>query len=343
MTNSLSSGATDVAENLISAIDALMLLNAESDLGIAVDDLKGLCAKVKSAREGFPFVLEEITSQHVDRLGSVLLGPVFTSQKYPWPMDEDGTPMAPLCQINTAQLPRQLDGVDGLVQVWLAESMDGRAGTFVRVIPSVEANEKLIAPVIEHDSGIDALLPDAAEWLTSFHSDVKPTKNEFISQEALKLGQPSADALADANWDEWIRLAEIYGDTYGDDVVMCMQITGFGQGRIYCDITEDQHQAVVHLGKLKTKLAKKSAEENKTLIALLSSTVDAYKSWVSFCGELEYPSLYGTFHQIQYDAAGCDEPFLCFESIGQREWGDGGNAQVFYGQEKGFTFNWSCT
>jgi len=343
MINSLNSIASDAAENLVSVIDALLLSAAESDLGIDVDDLKALCAKVKSARMGFPFVLEKKVAQHVDRLGSVLLGPVFTSEAYPWPMDEDNTPMAPLCQIDTTQMPRQLEGVDGLVQVWLAESIDGRAGAFVRVIPSVEVNENLIAPVIEHDSGIGALLPDAAEWLTAFHSEVKPSKNQFISQEAIKLGQPSADALADANWDEWIRLAEIYGDTYGDDVVMCMQITGFGEGRIYCDITDDQHQAMAHLGKLKTKLVKKSADDDKTLITLISEAVDAYKSWVALCGELEYPSLFGTFQQIQYEAAGCDEPFICFESIGLREWGDGGNAQVFYGLNKGFTFNWSCT
>lgn len=343
MTHLSSARAIVVANNLVSAIEALLLEAAERDLDIETDGLEGLCAKVKSARIGFPFVLEEMASQHVDRLGSVLLGPIFTSQAHPWPMDEDGNLMAPLCQINTANMPLQLEGVQGLVQVWLAESIDGRAGAFVRVIPSVDAKADLMTPVIEHDSGIDVLLPDAAEWLMEFHSEVKPSKNQFISQEALKLGQPNADALADADWDEWIRLAEIYGDTYGDDVVMCMQITGFGEGRIYCDMTPDQQGAIVKLGKSMKKLEKKGSDEDKPLIALMGTAADAYKRWVELCGELEYPSLFGTFQQIQYEATDCPEPFICFESIGLREWGDGGNAQVFYDQLKGFTFDWSCT
>ncbi|PQA81927.1 hypothetical protein C5F52_18125 [Limnohabitans sp. TS-CS-82] len=332
-----------VANKLHSAIDVLLIAASERDLDINTDDLKGLCTKLKTARVGFPFVFEEMASQHINRLGSVLLGPIFTSQTHPWPVDEDSNPMAPLCQINTTDIPRQLVGVRGVVQVWMAQSGGVHGDVLIRVIAPDEFNIDLLTPVIESEADIEVLLPEAVEWLREFHANAKPTKAQFITEAAIKLGQPNADALAEVDWDEWCRLADIYGDTYGDDVVMCMQITGFGDGRLYCDMSKDQQQAMEHLERLKKKLEKKSLNDDKTLIDLLGEAITVYKEFLGVCGELAYPALFGTFQQIQYEAGGCDEPFICFESIGLREWGDGGNAQVFYSQDRGFTFDWSCT
>jgi hypothetical protein len=149
--------------------------------------------------------------------------------------------------------------------------------------------------------------------------------------------------LADADWDEWIRLAEIYGDTYGDDVVVCFQITGFAEGRVYCTTTIDQNNAVAKLEKLKQKLMGKTSSEDVAISVLLGEVCSAHQAWLDCCGDDEYPCLFGTFHQIQYAAEERNLPLICFESIGLREWGDGGNAQVFYSKEQGFSFDWSCS
>ncbi|PUE08778.1 hypothetical protein B9Z51_07495 [Limnohabitans sp. T6-5] len=343
MNHFLSGKTLDTANKLLATLDQLLSVATDKYSAIEEHELRGLCSRVKSARSGFPFVMEEVPCQKVDRLGSVLLGPVFTSQPYPWPMDDNAEPMAPLCQLDTALFPVQMDAVEGLVQVWLSQSGDQQGEALVRVIPSAEADASLLTPVIPYESDIEVLLPDAAEWLRDFHSELKPSKNQFITEAALKLGHASADALEDTDWDEWIRLAEIYGDTYGDDVVMCSQITGFAESRIYCTTTLDQQNAVAKLEKLKKKLLEKSTPEDAAVIALLHDVCSAYEAWRDCCGKDEYPCFLGTFHHIQYAADDRDPPLLCFESIGLREWGDGGNAQVFYSKEKGFSFDWSCS
>ncbi len=328
------------ADRLVAAIDEL--LAAATEIALPGDDLRFLCARVKSERTGYPFVLEERPAQEVNRLGSVLLGPVFTSKAHPWPLDAVGSPMAPLCQLNMAHVPTAVEGLDGLVQVWLAPSGSASVPALIRVVPVADADAASMNPVIEHNELIDALLPEAAEWLRDFHSGSKPSKNEYITAAAVKLGYTNADELSDADWDEWVRVAEEYGDKYGDDVVPCLQITGFEEGRVYCDITEDQKSAVAELEKLRKKLEKNRGTGDETLVRLLTNVCSAYKNWGDLLGEKTYPCLLGTFQEIQYRAADRDEPFVCFEAIGLREWGDGGNAQVFYSKESGFSFDWSC-
>lgn len=343
MNKSLNGSALDAAHKLLAAIDELPSALSEKYSAIEEHELQGLCSRVKSARMGFPFVMEEVPCQKIDRLGSVLLGPVFTSKAHPWPVDDAAEPMAPLCQLNTAFFPQDVEGVQGLVQVWLSQSGGEQGEALIRVVPSAEADASLLTPVIPYESEIEVLLPDAAEWLRDFHSEPKPSKTQFITEAALKLGHANADVLADADWDEWIRLAEIYGDTYGDDVVMCSQITGFAEGRIYCTTTLDQQNSVAKLEKLKKKLLGKSTPEDAAVITLLDNVCSAYEAWRDCCGKDEYPCFLGTFHHIQYAADDRDPALLCFESIGLRDWGDGGNAQVFYSKEKGFSFDWSCS
>lgn len=332
-----------LAKKLVDSIEELLSVDSGKNQLIVEHELRGLCSSVKSARTGFPLLLEERPSQEVNRLASVLLGPVFTSTNHPWPVDENASPMAPLCQLNTQHLPRKIAGVEGLIQVWLAQEGSSRGDALVRVIPLAEVEATLMAPVITHDEVITVLLPEAVDWLREFHSEAKPSKNKYISAAAVKLGYASADELSDSDWDEWARLADEYGDKYGDDVVVCWQITGFEDVRLYCNITLDHKGAIADLGNLKMKLEKKKADSDAQLISLLEKVGDAYKAWADVCGEKVYPSLFGTFDGIQYSGEDRDEPIICFESIGLREWGDGGNAQVFSGKEKGFYFDWSCS
>lgn len=342
MSSHLTESASQAAIKLVDAIDALLVATSETKLPIPSDDLENLRARVQSARQGFPLQWEQRASQEIDRLGSVLLGPVFTSQAHPWPKDTSGQPMAPLCQLNSTQFPKPIEGIDGLVQVWLSQADGGHDSPLIRLIPPSEVDLALLTPVIGHDEDFDVLLPEAADWVKTHHEEPKPTKNQFITAGAVKFGHSSARELEEADWDEWLRLAEEYGDTYGDDVVRCYQITAYEQAGIYCDITLDQKSAMASLEKLHQKLGKKGDVSDVEIVRLLASTCSAYQNWVCQLGNQSYPCLLGTFQEIQYRAADKVAPLICFEAIGMREWGDGGNAQVFYSKEEGFSFEWSC-
>lgn len=174
MENLLSNEASLSAKNLLAALDSLLSYMSENDTPIDEDELKSLCVHVKSAHNGFPLLLEECPAQQINRLGSVLLGPVYTSNDHPWPMDGDGCPMAPLCQLETDKFPQQLEGIDGLVQVWLAQTGGAHGHSLVRVIPAAEADPAALNPVIVYESDIDVLLPEAAAWLKDIHAAVKP-------------------------------------------------------------------------------------------------------------------------------------------------------------------------
>jgi hypothetical protein len=338
----LSKEESQAASNLLTALERLLAFASENDLPTSTDDLEFLMARVKGARTGFPLIQEERPAQQIDRLGSVLLGPVFTSDAHPWPLDGEGNPMAPLCQMNTAQFPIKMDGLEGLVQVWLASTGGAHGDSLIRGIPATDVNAAGMTPVIAHDGDIDVLVPDAVSWIKDMHVEAKPSKKQFLDERAAKLGHASADALADADWDAWCQLADEYGDLYGEDVVPCYQITGFGKPRVYCDVTEDQKSTLANLENYRKKLEKKTGSEADPLIPLLEELGNAYETWREVCGDQEYPCLLGTFQEIQYRALDKSTPFLCFESIGDRDCWGGGNAQVFYSKALGFEFDWSC-
>ena len=342
MQDAMSSSAAMTANELVAAIEDL-LSHAPDVSSRHEDELQGLRSAVKSARTGFPLVLEERPAQQVNRLGSVLLGPVFTSQNHPWPVDGESRPMAPLCQLNTQEFPRPIEGVEGLLQVWLTPSGGASGDTFIRVIPFAAAKASEMTPVITHEHRIETLLSDAADWLLDVHLPPKPSRKQYITEAAIKEGFATADELSDANWDEWCRLAEEYGDKFGDDVEPCWQISGFDDGRVYCDISIDQKKVISNLDKLRARLEISNKPTDVSVIQLLARLGNAYSEWTLVCGENTYPCLFGTFDAIQYSATERDEPVICFESVGSRDWGDGGNAQVFYSQETGFYFDWSCT
>ena len=339
----LSNEESKAASRFLAALERLVSFASENDTQLGTDDLEFLINRVKTARTGFPLLQEERTAQQIDRLGSVLLGPVYTSNAYPWPFDSEGSPMAPLCQLNTAQFPVQMDTVEGLVQVWLASTGVAHGDSLIRVIPTAEVDAAEMTPVIVHDGNIEVLVADAAAWIPDMHIDAKPSRKQFLDERAAKLGFADADEQSEANWDAWCELSDEYSETYGEDLVPCLQITGFGEPRVYCDITEDQKVALANLEKLRSKREKKTGSTGDALTPLLDEVCQAYKDWTKVCGYQEYPCLFGTFQEIQYRALDCDIPFLCFESIGSRAcWGDGGNAQVFYSKEGGFDFDWSC-
>lgn len=339
----LSNEVSNAASRFLKALEDLVTFASENEAQVGTDELEFLIARVKAARTGFPLLLDERPAKQIDRLGSVLLGPVYTSNAHPWPLDGEGEPMAPLCQMNTAQLPVKMDGIEGLIQVWMASTGGAHGDTLIRVIPAAEVSAAQMTAVIVHEGDMDVLVADAAAWIPDMHIDNKPSRTQFLNECAAKLGYASADEMSEANWDVWCQHAEEYGDKYGEDLVSCFQVTGFGEPRVYCDVTEDQKSALAKLDSLRKKLDKQSGSVGDALAPMLAEVANAYKDWKKVCGEQEYPCLFGTFQEIQYRALDRDKPFLCFESIGSRDcWGDGGNAQVFYSKEGGFEFDWSC-
>jgi len=333
---------SQAASRFLRALERLLAFASENDTQARTDELEFLIARVKAARTGFPLLQEERPAQQIDRLGSVLLGPVYTSHAHSWPLDSEGGPMAPLCQLNTAQFPIKMVGVEGLVQVWLASTSGAHGASLIRVIPAAEVDAAEMTPVIAHDGDIEVPVADAAAWIQDMHIDAKPSRKQFLDERAAKLGYASADELSDVDWDAWCQLADEYSDTYGEDLAACLQITGFGEPRVYCDVTEDHKATLVKLEKLRTKLEKNTGSTGDALIPLLTELGQAYTDWTEVCRDQEYPCLFGTFQEIQYRALDRDTPFLCFESIGSRAcWGDG-NAQVFYSKDRGFEFDWSC-
>jgi len=96
----------------------------------------GFDAKLKDIEAGKPawfFDLVEIPVAKVDRRGSMLAGPFFTSSEYPWP-EANGKHDVPIVQVDLRDFSR-LSGKnlgDGLLQVWMVgDSLNGD----VRVIP----------------------------------------------------------------------------------------------------------------------------------------------------------------------------------------------------------------
>jgi hypothetical protein len=285
----LSNEESQAASRFLMALERLLAFASENDTQLGTDELEFLIARVKAARTGFPLLQEERPAQQVDRLGSVLLGPVYTSKAHPWPLDSEGCPMAPLCQLNTAQFPVQMDGVEGLVQVWLASTGGAHGDSLIRVIPAAEVDAAEMTPVMAHDGNIEVLVPDAAAWIQDMHAEAKPSRKHFLDERAAKLGHASADELADADWDTWCRLADEYSDTFGEDVVPCLKITGFGEPRVYCNVTEDHKAALANLEKLRTKLEKKTGSAGDALVPLLTEVGQAYSLCPNRCAASSKP------------------------------------------------------
>jgi len=119
-----------ICKNLYEESSADQSLSRES-----IDFIKDFQAGFESGTWSWRPLVEEVADDKVDRLGEVIMGPMFSSQEYPWP-EESGFPMAPLIQLDLRN-ESQLGGVelgDGLLQVW----MPHKAVTtplFIRMVP----------------------------------------------------------------------------------------------------------------------------------------------------------------------------------------------------------------
>lgn len=87
----------------------------------------------------------DIPTAHADRTRSMLEGPFFTSDNYPWPSGDEGKFASPVVQLDLGEVSRLKESVygDGLLQVFVA---DDSSDFLIRVIPRSEVNENQMTP-----------------------------------------------------------------------------------------------------------------------------------------------------------------------------------------------------
>lgn len=101
--------------------------------------------------------------KEVDRLGNVILGPLFSSQEFPWPCEGDA-PMAPLLQINLGEAG-ELGNVDlgkGLLQIWLPKNAKPVDRAHCRVIPPEALKPESLEGIPAFKPGDDYFQP--VDW-----------------------------------------------------------------------------------------------------------------------------------------------------------------------------------
>lgn len=88
---------------------------------------------------GYPLITKPMIDDDIDRLGEMLLGPLYTCEEYECP-EFNGEAMDPVLQLNlsiSSQLSRQIGGIEfgsGLLQLWSYDITE-EEGTIVRAIP----------------------------------------------------------------------------------------------------------------------------------------------------------------------------------------------------------------
>lgn len=163
-----------ICKNLYEESSADQSLSRES-----IDFIKDFQAGFESGTWSWRPLVEEVADDKVDRLGEVIMGPMFSSQEYPWP-EESGFPMAPLIQLDLRNAS-QLGGVelgDGLLQVW----MPHKAVTtplFIRMVPREFVKASLLSPTIA--------IPDEMSPLQKREEVWNDEQEAFVPRQAFQI------------------------------------------------------------------------------------------------------------------------------------------------------------
>jgi hypothetical protein len=119
-----------------------------------------------NARWGWKPVVEAKLRSHINRLGEVLLGPVYTCEGYEWPHGEDGYPCMPIAQIdlrNASKICKENLG-DGLLQLF--EKLDGSSSDyFVRKIPRKYISKQKLTSIPDWGEALIEKQPFADCWM----------------------------------------------------------------------------------------------------------------------------------------------------------------------------------
>lgn len=161
--------AREQSDQLPSEVARLRELIGEICLGANEDYREELCATFashfKAAAWAWDPITKSLIDDKVDRLGEVILGPIYTCSEYDWPT-ADGYPMAPLIQLDLAKASK-IGGVnfgEGLIQVWMPHKAVVGKDQYIRVVPKEFVEAKRLTPVVDLPEDIDPLQVREEEW-----------------------------------------------------------------------------------------------------------------------------------------------------------------------------------
>ncbi len=138
-------GVIAAANNLVASIDACLSGDAKiSEAETAMlEEIRDAASRIKWT---YPVKYNFRKLSRKNRTQPLISGPLYTSEKYPWPMGKAGQPLEPICQLNLAETGSvaQIELGNGLLQLW----MDGSDGV-LREIPNDDVSLDLLAVVPE--------------------------------------------------------------------------------------------------------------------------------------------------------------------------------------------------
>ncbi len=310
------------------------ILAAECD----EDVLEGFAERLEAAAWGYPCKIELINPHDIDRLGDFMIGPAYTSTEYPWPTDEDGAPMAPLLQLNLerASALGNIDLGSGLLQVWMPDRKCAPEDQYLRVIPREDVSANRMTPVIQELRSSEHLLCDVTQWVADYHAPNKELLLPFMNRHAQAQGYKDSGDLEGKNDSEWSRIR----DEYGDQLQRCVQITGYASVELYISLGADSEQMIRRLARKNPKVRPADQEAAARWDEMVEA-LELCQAIQRLAANNTFPCLFGTFNFIQYYARDEGRALLCMEALDGRDWGDGGNCQIFRGTD--FYLKWSCT
>lgn len=129
-------------------------------------------------------VTKEVDDDKVDRLGEVILGPIYTCQEYPWP-EGSGLPMAPLIQLDLRKASEigQIQLGDGLLQVWMPHEVFSTA-LFIRVVPRATIDASKLLPAPELPRELSPFQPRIEVWNDALEKSVPSSAIQITGYQA---------------------------------------------------------------------------------------------------------------------------------------------------------------
>lgn len=129
-------------------------------------------------------IIEEVADDKVDRLGEVIMGPLYTCQEYPWP-EASGFPMAPLIQLDLRRAS-EIGGLhlgDGLLQVWMPHEAVSTP-LFIRVVPRDSVDVSKLTLAIEIPTNMSPLQKRDEVWSDELEEFVPRQSFQITGYEA---------------------------------------------------------------------------------------------------------------------------------------------------------------
>lgn len=270
-------------------------------------DVKRMDGRLARAQWGRAIKMEKIPTAKLNRCGEIFYGPVFVSEKHPWP-ESEGRLMLPVLQINLDKWGRimKMDFGTGILQVW--DCQVNISKLTVRVLPPHDVKKEYL---------------------------VKEIPETVMALDEGRLGMSNAVPL---KWRECDGGTSWHITGY-EKRHFAVQLRKDDVNYIVETLEDAYKQKQVSAG-MSTQRVKKI----KTLIAKLKKlgmeAVKAFEDRPDSIGGSFSPIQYFAYERppvLMYIETSYD-PYC---------WGDSGNAQLFYEKQPDgsfkYSFDWSCS